>query len=189
MLAKLLFLADVWAMQAYGIRATDLCYIRYKYGPYPLIEFDQRLERLKSCGLQVVPKFTVVDGKKYRIYRLPGPLSRSVELPDKMMLIADEVITTFANEKLEDVLSHVYSLPFVKSAAFEALINLEPLRTREDLLDKALTKFRAEISKPVSAEHLSAMKEAKRDLTNENIELAETMKEKQSQAFRFKQSS
>ena len=70
MLAKLLFLVDVWSIQASGSQITDFRYIRYKHGPYPLRQFEERLESLTSWDLYAIPQTRMEDGRSYRVYRL-----------------------------------------------------------------------------------------------------------------------
>lgn len=185
MLAKLLFLVDVWAMQSFGSQATDFSYIRYKFGPYPLAQFDERLEGLKEWGLSRTEKETIEDGRRYRIYRCR--LKTEVELPSNIKLLADEVMTTFATQRLDDVLAHVYSLDFVRKAAFGAPIELESLKPRQDALTRVLSLFKDGLSEPVSKEHNEAVEQAQGETSNENIEMARGMREKQQKAFRLKQ--
>lgn len=190
MLAKLLFLVDVRSMQTSGSQATNFRYIRYKYGPYPLAQFEERLEELQSWGLHAIPKVSVIEDRPYRIYRLQEKRKAQLHLVPSIQLLADEVMTTFANQKLEDVLTYVYSLDFVRNVPFGGEIDLRLLRPEEgDALTRVVTAFRLELSSSLSPEHIAALALARREASNENIELARAMIEKQRRAFRRKEGS
>jgi hypothetical protein len=188
MLAKLLFLLDVWSMEAFGFQATDFRYIRYMYGPYPLTQFEERLENLKNSGLRPVSGVSL-EGKLYRIYRLDLDPKVRISLEPKNKLLADEVMTTFATQKLEEVLEHVYSLEVVRKTRFGEPIDLELLKPTDDALTQALRIFRHDLDTPLSAEHSEVVEQAEKESSNENIEMARLMIEKQRRAFRFKEGS
>jgi hypothetical protein len=188
MLAKLLFLVDVWSMQVSGSQATNFRYVRYKHGPYPLTQFEERLGLLEKQGLRPMPKESIVDGKQYRIYRLSKEPKLSLELSPQVQLLADEVMTTFANRKLEDVLRYVYTLPFVRDVPFGEQINLQVLKPTEDALTQVFKLWGADLGAPIPKDHLSALELALKETSNENIQLAQAMKEKQRKAFRLKES-
>ena len=190
MLAKLLFLVDVSSMETSGNQATHFRYIRYKHGPYPIAQFEKRLDSLRWLGLQPLPKVTIEDERPYRIYRLTEKLKVSLDLPPSVKLLADEVMITFANQPLKDVLEYVYSLDFVRNVHFGQEIDLRTLQPREDdILTRVLASFQRELSCPLSKEHLAALEQVKQEPSNENIELARTMFGKQRKAFQLKQGS
>jgi len=189
MLAKLLFLIDVWSMQTAGSQATDFRYVRYKFGPYPLAQFQERLERLEPWGLYATPNVSIEEGKPYRIYRLTKGHEARLDLSPAIKLLADEVMTTFANQTLGQVLIHVYGLECVQNTAFGEAIDLESLRPKQDILQKVLRVFRDDLSAGLSEQHEAVLKEANKEASNENVELARAMAEKQRRAFRLKHGS
>ena len=189
MLAKLLFLIDVWSAEIDGSQVTDFRYIRYKFGPYPLAQFEERLEKLQEWGLYPIGKVSIEEGKRYRIYRLDRKPEVSLDLPSRVKLLADEIMTTFATQKLDDVLSHVYSLDFVRKTPFGEPIDLELLRKKADVLSGALNLFGRDLGTPLPEEHRNAVEQARKEGSNENVEMARAMTEKQRKAFQFKQGS
>lgn len=189
MLAKLLFLLDVWSLEAFGFQATDFRYIRYKYGPYPLTQFEERLEELRDWGIYPTSNVSVLEGRTYRVYRLGRPSMAVINVPAGTRLLADEVMTTFATQKLEDVLAYVYSLDFVRKTPFGAAIDLETLMPKDDPLTQALRIFKQELSSPLPTEHYGVLEQANRETSNENIEMARAMIEKQRRAFRLREGS
>lgn len=187
MLAKLLFLVDVWSVQASGSQVTDFRYIRYKHGPYPLTQFEERLDNLAPRGIYATPHVRIEDGRKYRIYRLMEHTKTAIDLSPQVRLLAEEVMTTFANQKLEDVLEHVYSLDVVRRVPFGAEIYLQPLAPKiEDAVTQATRLFKTELAEPVPSEHIQALEEASKEASNENVKTALAMRKKQRSAFRLK---
>lgn len=190
MLAKLLFLIDVWSMETNSAQITDFRYIRYKHGPYPVSQFEDRMERLGPWGLNAVGQVSQDGEKHYRVYRLADPTQTLPGLPDYVQLLADGVMSNFANQKLADVLAHVYALPFIRRASFGKEIDLGQLKPKgNNLLDEIAVALGEELERPLSAEHLAVLKQDQSAATTDNNETARAMRLKQRKAFRQKYGS
>lgn len=188
-LAKLLFLVDVLAVQATSKKVTDLQYIRYKFGPYPLVQFEERLSNLEGRELVRQPGVSI-EGNVYGVFRLGQRPRFRPTLTGMIRLVADEVLTEFGNQRLDEILEHVYSLDVVRRCAFGDLIPLEslgPVGVGEgDLVSKVAKFFSNALLAPLPEAHLNALREAAREETNENIRIADAMRDQQRQAFQRK---
>ncbi len=188
-LAKLLFLVDVLTVQASGKRVTDFQYIRYRFGPYPLAQFEERLSKLEGWELTRQPGIST-EGKVYRVFRLGGrPRFRPTLITGQIRLFADEVLTEFGEQRLDEILEHVYSLPIMYRCKFGdpiPLESLQPVKTDEDLVSMIAKVFSNSLLAPLPEAHLVSLREAAQEETNENVQIAERMREQQRQAFRRK---
>ena len=126
----------------------------------------------------------------YRVFHLGGkPRFRPTLITGQVRLFADEVLTEFGEQRLDKILAHVYSLPIVYRCKFGDAIPLEslqPVKTDEDLVSRIAKAFSSSLMAPLPGTHLVSLKEAAQEETNENVQIAERMREQQRQAFRWR---
>lgn len=186
-LAKLLFLADYEYFKAIGKPATNLRYIWYKYGPYPLTDFEPRLAKLEDYEIIKAPMTRVIDERPYNLF-YQGPHPRFTPFLDpQLKQIVDRLIEIFADAPWEALLQYVYSLEIVKGLQSGETIEFGRIAVKtedETFLDTVADAFREELVKPLSQEHYRVIQKALKEPTNENIENAKRMLPLQRRASR-----
>jgi len=165
-LAKLLFLVDYEHFKARGSQATDLTYVWYKYGPYPLTDFEPRLKKLEGYEITRLPMDREIDGRPYNLF------------------------CAGAHPRFAPLMQYVYSLDIVKGLQFGEAIDFGQLAKTEDevFLETVARAFEQELAHPLSPEHMKVVQEALSEPTNENIETAKKMLVRQRHAFLLKSS-
>lgn len=184
-LAKLLFLVDYEHFKATGRQATDLTYVWYKHGPYPLIDFEPRLTKLEGYEIARLPMSREIDSRPYNLF-CAGAHPRFVpHFEDPVKDTVDRVVEIFRDASWETLLQYVYSLDIVKGLQFEEAIDFRQLAKTEDevFLETVARAFEQELARPLSPEHMKVVREALSEPTNENIETARKMLARQRDAF------
>lgn len=191
-LAKLLFLIDYEHFKATGRQASNLTYIWYKHGPYPLTDFEPRLAKLEEHEIVRLPMERVIDGRPYSLFYAGERPRFTPSLPGSVKEIADKVVFIFGEASQETLLEYVYSLEIVKGLELMQPIDFTHAFTKlevdEVLLNAVLKEFKGELTQPLSPEHTEAIQQALKEPTNENIETAKQMLARQRAAFRLSSS-
>ncbi|PIU55435.1 MAG: hypothetical protein COS88_04530 [Chloroflexi bacterium CG07_land_8_20_14_0_80_51_10] len=191
-LAKLLFLIDYEHFKATGKQASDLTYIWYKHGPYPLTDFEPRLAELEGHEIVRLPMERVIDGRPYSLFYAGRSPRYTPSLPESVKEIADRVIFIFGEASQETLLEYVYSLEIVKGLELMQPIDftraLAKPEVDETFLNTVLEEFKGELTQPLSPEHIKAVQQSLEESTNENIETAKQMLSWQRAAFRLNSS-
>lgn len=120
-LQKMLFLSDLISSKRYKEKITSLEYEKYHFGPYAS-ELDTYTSELETRGLieKKEYNFTSDNTKTYtRFYKklpesIKPQLIKSLKPPEKVILL-DEIIDSYGNLSLQEVLDIVYQLEIVKS--------------------------------------------------------------------------
>lgn len=187
-LAKLLFLVDCEYFKATGSQATDFRYIWYKHGPYPPVDFEERLQKLEGYEVIRLPMTRLVDGRSYTLF-YAGTRSRfTPHLDEPLRSIVDKITEIFKDATWETLLQYVYSLDVVKGLELGDAIDFSRATTKtedEIFLERVTSAFKEELSRPLSPEHIKAIQQALSEPTNENIETAKRMLARQRAASRF----
>lgn len=188
-LAKLLFLIDCEYFRLKGTQATDFRYTWYKHGPYPPVAFEERLEKLEGYEIARLPMTRVVDGRPYALFYAGSQPRFEPHLEEPLNGIANRLIEIFKDADWEILLQYVYNLDIVKGLEFGMLIDFGGLPTMktadEELLAAVATAFETELAQPLSKEHMNVIKDALREPTNENIEMARRMLNRQRIASKY----
>lgn len=123
-LQKLLFLTDLISSKRFQEKITAIEYKRYLHGPYSsqLNDYTEKLSKSDWIEIKELP-FINDPSKKYVRYYSKKPTQIKQQLlknlgPDKMLLI-DEVIDSFGNMSLQDVLEIVYGLQIIKASEMD----------------------------------------------------------------------
>ncbi len=129
-LQKLLFLSDILAMRRLKEKITVMEYKKYLHGPFT-VELDNYTNHLSNIGYIEIKKFPLTrkETKSYTRYYLKKEVSIKEQLlkslgPEKLLII-DEVVDSFGNLSLQNLLDIVYKLPIVQESK------------RDDILDVA----------------------------------------------------
>jgi len=189
-LAKLLFLVDYEHFKATGKQATNLTYVWYKHGPYPLTDFEPRLKNLEGCEIVRLPMSREIDGRPYSLF-CAGPRPRFTPcVEESMRSTIDRIIEIFRDATWETLLQYVYSLDIVRGLQFGEAIDFRQLAKTEDevFLETVARTFEQELARPLGSEHMKVVQEALSKPTNENIETARKMLARQRDAFLLQRS-
>lgn len=128
-LQKLLFLSDLLSSKKFGEPVTNMKYIRYTHGPYSK-DLDEYILTLTSKDLIEEKQFPMLSdlSKHYsrfyvrKIIKIKDYISEKIG-PDRMLLV-DEVVQSYGNKSLQEVLDFVYGLEEVSGAQFESPITI-----------------------------------------------------------------
>lgn len=187
-LAKLLFLLDYEYFKIAGSQATDFRYIWYKHGPYPLVDFEERLQKLEGYEVARLPMTRVVDERPYNLFYAGTHPRFTPHLDESISSIVDRVTEIFKDATWETLLQYVYSLDVVRGLEFGEAVDFGRIavKTEDEIFLNAIADaFAQELAQPLSAEHMSAIQHALNEPTNENIETAKRMLARQRAASRF----
>ena len=189
-LAKLLFLVDYEHFKAGGSQATDLTYVWYKYGPYPLTDFERRWTKLEDYEITRLPMGREIDGRPYNLFCAGAHPRFAPRLEEHLRDTVDRVAEIFKDAPWETLLQYVYSLDIVKGLQFGEAIDFGQLAKAEDevFLETVARAFKQELAHPLSPEHMKVVQEALSEPTNENVETARKMLARQRHAFLLKSS-
>lgn len=187
-LAKLLFLVDYEYSRIAGSQATDFRYIWYKHGPYLLVDFEERLEKLEGYEIARFRTARIIDGRPYNLFYTGARPRFTPRLDQRIADIIDRVVEIFKDTTWETLLQYVYTLDIVKGLQFGDSVDFgrTAVKTEDDIfLDIIADAFAQELARPLSAEHMSAIQHALNEPTNENIETAKRMLARQRSASRL----
>lgn len=116
-LQKLLFLGDLLSMKKFKTQITPLKYRKYFYGPYSsaVEDYTKHLERRGWIEIKQLP---LDKTTKYIRYYTKKEINVKPKLLEKIgpekTLLLDEVIHSFGNMNLQDVVDVVYKLEIVE---------------------------------------------------------------------------
>ena len=120
-LQKMLFLTDLLAVKNFQQPITKIEYKRYKHGPYSQ-QLNEYVSALEKDGFIETKKLEFINdsSKKYYRFHAKKPIDIRLELisklgPEKVLMI-DEVVNSFGNLSLQEVLDIVYSLEIIKKS-------------------------------------------------------------------------
>lgn len=187
-LAKLLFLIDYEYFKATGRQATDFRYVWYKHGPYPLIDFEERLQKLDGFEIIRLPMTREVDGRPYNLFYAGTRPRFTPHLDKSISSIVDRTTEIFKDANWETLRQYVYSIDVVRGLQFDEVVDFNRIRGKtedEVFLEKIASAFREELTQPLSVEHIRAIQRALSEPTNENIETAKRMLARQRAASRL----
>lgn len=189
-LAKLLFLVDYEHFKATGSQATDLTYIWYKYGPYPLTDFEPRLTKLEGYEITRLPMSREIDGRPYHLFCAGAHPRFAPYLGESVRDTVDRIIEIFRDTSWEILLQYVYSLDIVKELQFGDAIDFRQLAKTEDevFLETVARTFEQQLARSLGPEHMKVVQDALSKPTNENIETARKMLARQRDAFLLQRS-
>lgn len=120
-LQKMLFLIDLLSTKKFKEPLTKLNFQRYHYGPYSeeVNNYISRLETKEQIIVKVLP-FSDNEDKTYTryYYNNKGSIKNYLykELGAEKVMLIDEIINSFGNKSLQEVLDVVYSLETIKKA-------------------------------------------------------------------------
>lgn len=187
-LAKLLFLVDYQYFKISGSQATDFRYIWYKHGPYPPVDFEERLEKLEGYEIARFRTARVIDGRPYNLFYAGAHRRFVPRLDQPITEIIDSVTEIFKDATWETLLEYVYSLEIVKGLQFGDSVDFSRTAVKKEddvFLNAIADAFAQELARPLSAEHMNAIQHALKQPTNENIQTAKRMLARQRAASRL----
>lgn len=119
-LQKLLFLTDLLAVRKFKKKLTKIDYKKYLHGPYSEV-VDEYTAHLAEKGAIEEKKFPVSTGvgfySRYHKKKQGSIKSNLVaNLGAEKVLLIDDVVNSFGNMSLQQVLDVVYKLEIVKDA-------------------------------------------------------------------------
>ena len=119
-LQKLLFLTDLLAVRKFKQKLTQIDYKKYHHGPYSEV-VDEYTGQLTKQGAIEEKKYHISTGSGfYSRYHKKKQGSIKSQLVDNLgaekVLLIDDVIHSFGNMSLQQVLDVVYELEIVKDA-------------------------------------------------------------------------
>ncbi len=133
-LMKLVYLADVYHMQKYGSRLTDVPFRYWHYGPFAE-EVNNELERL--CGEGIIKQECYQTRAGY-IAEIPTPRveNTTVKLSKKALAILDTIIDEWGDSSTEEVVTYAKTtLPFI-GTTFGEDIDFKRMDIVEELAKK-----------------------------------------------------
>lgn len=123
-LQKLLFLTDLISVRRFKMKMTQIDYKKYYYGPYSP-QLNQYTDELIKKGLIDEKQFPFISdkSKKFSRYyikrRIPLKENLMGSLGPEKVMVLDEVVNSFGNLSLQNVLDVVYKLQFVKDSELD----------------------------------------------------------------------
>lgn len=187
-LAKLLFLADYEYFKATGKQVTDFRYVWYKHGPYPPVQFEERLVKLEDYEIVRLPMARLIDDRSYNLFYAGTKPRFAPHLDEPLTSILDRITDIFKDATWETLLQYVYSLDIVKGLEFGQPVNFGRVKVRtedEIFLETIAHTFKEELEQPLSAQHFNSIQRALSEPTNENIETARRMLAAQRRASQY----
>jgi hypothetical protein len=139
-LQKMLFLSDLMSVKKFKEQLTAFAYKKHLFGPF-CNEVDQYIESLKSNGLIEERKIPLLSNPEqtYSRYYLKKQVSGAAKTvlakeigPDKIILV-DEIIDSFGNMSLQDLLDIVYDLQLVKKSEKGECLPLDRAKEIKDM--------------------------------------------------------
>lgn len=120
-LQKMLFLVNLLSVKKNKEPLTKLQFEKYHFGPYSK-EIEEYTKHLKKKGLIEERKFPLSNSKDKTYVRYYFKHSGSIKkqlfekIGAKKMLLLDDIINSYGNICLQDILDVVYSLQTVKKS-------------------------------------------------------------------------
>jgi len=128
-LQKLMFLSDLLASKKFNGPISKMKYVRYTHGPYSWA-LDDYINGLKEKEYIEQREFPITTDprKSYSRFYLNKKVDVKTFLLTKLgaakMLLIDEIVQSYGNKSLQEVLDIVYSLEEVKRTKHETPIQL-----------------------------------------------------------------
>lgn len=177
-LAKLLFLVDHEYFKAIGKQATDFRYVWYKHGPYPPVQFEDRLANFENYELVKLPMTRMIDDRPYNLFYTGTRPRFAPHLDEPLASTVNRITDIFKDATWETLLQYVYSLDIVKGLEFGQPVDFGRVQVRaegEIFLETIANAFKEELEQPLSVQHFNSIQRALSEPTNENIETARRM--------------
>ena len=121
-LSKLLFLTDLLSIKKFNKPLSDLKFVKYHYGPYSN-KINNYLKKLKEKEYIEIREIPFMNKSKFytRYYsnkkvQINSIVFEALEGNSEKKTLLDEVINSFGNISLQQLLDIVYSLQIVKEA-------------------------------------------------------------------------
>jgi len=187
-LAKLLFLVDLEYFKAIGKQATDFRYVWYKHGPYPPVQFEDRLANLENYELVKLPMTRMIDDRSYNLFYTGAKPRFAPHLDEPLASTINRITDIFKDATWETLLKYVYSLDIVKGLEFGQPVDFGrvQVQTEDEIFLETIAKaFKEELEQPLSAQHFNSIQRALSEPTNENIETARRMLGAQRRASQY----
>lgn len=128
-LQKILFLSDLLSVKKFKEPITKLQFAKYHYGPFS-DEVDGYIEHLERKGVVESRKFPLLsrDGQSYFRFYFKGKdtlrkILSQILAPEKIVLL-DEIISSYGNASLQEVLDVVYSLETVQRSTSQTPLEM-----------------------------------------------------------------
>lgn len=128
-LQKMLFLTDLISSKKFDAQITKIQYKRYKHGPYSqqLNDYTNFLEKKGFIEARKL-KFFSDDSKTYIRFHVKKPINVKANLLEQLgperMLLVDEVLNSFGNLSLQEVLEIVYNLEIIKKSKMNSPLEM-----------------------------------------------------------------
>ena len=136
-LQKMLFLGDLLSVKKFKVPLTSIDYKRYHFGPFSA-EVGEYVKELERKNLVEERQFSFIsdDSKSYtRYYATTLSSARSQLLEHfgaEKALLVEEVINSYGNMSLQEVLDVVYGLEIMKGAEMDKPLDLaQKIKTDE----------------------------------------------------------
>lgn len=121
-LSKLLFLTELLSIKKFKEPLTDLEFVKYHYGPYSdrINEYLQNLKEKEYIEIREIP-FTNEPKVYTRYYsNKKVPINKfifeALDGDSEKKILLDEIISSYGNISLQQLLDIVYSIGIVKNA-------------------------------------------------------------------------
>lgn len=150
-LQKLLFLTDLISANKYNQKVTDIEYKKYFHGPYS-DEVKNHTDLLAQKGLIEAKEFSFNDGSHRAYTRFYAVKPANVQdyligkLGSDKMVVLEDVISSFGNMSLKNLLDVVYGLQIVSKSELN-----DPLK----MVEKAGQDTSSETEEPEDNDFLS----------------------------------
>lgn len=128
-LQKLLFLSDLLAAKKLKAKISALNYKRYKHGPFS-DEVDRYTAQLAKSGKIEIREFPFMTDTRKKYIRFFVKSAGSVreklltELGSEKVMLLDEIVDSYGNISLNNLLDVVYKLPEVKDTAMNDILDV-----------------------------------------------------------------
>ena len=111
-LMKLVYLADVYHMERFGARLTNVPFKHWHYGPWSE-EVDSEIERLCGMGIIKQEPYLTRSGLKAEVPK-PNVNQTTVNLSESALEVLSDIIEDWGTASSDEVITHAKtSLPFV----------------------------------------------------------------------------
>ena len=121
-LSKLLFLTDLLSIKKFNKPLSDLKFVKYHYGPFSK-KINEYLEKLKEKGFIEIREIPFINEPKiytryYSNKKVPitSIVLEALDDNSEKKTLLDEVINSYGNISLQELLDLVYSIQIVKNA-------------------------------------------------------------------------
>jgi len=121
-LSKLLFLTDLLSIKKFNKPLSDLKFVKYHYGPYSK-KINSYLDYLKEKGYIEIKEIPFISEPKFytryhsnKKVQISNIILEALEGNSEKKTLLDEIVNSFGNISLQQLLDIVYSLQIVKEA-------------------------------------------------------------------------